>query len=230
MSKVLIATPAYGGNCSILYAKCLVDLTFLLQSKGHETSFVDVSNESLINRARNTLTQIFLSKDFDYLLFIDADQGFSAPGVLRMLEEDVDVIGAAVPLKQINWPKVIDAISNGKTDVENYTGVYNVNVVQEQLDAAIPGEKVEVNNVGTGIMLIKRHVFEQMIPITPYYLSNQPINKDTIIYNFWSIEIDETNRLLSEDYYFCQKWKSLGGKVYVAPYVGVTHMGTYPFK
>jgi hypothetical protein len=36
--------------------------------------------------------------------------------------------------------------------------------------------------------------------------------------------------LLSEDYQFCKLWKESGGKIYLAPYVRVSHAGTYWFK
>jgi hypothetical protein len=50
------------------------------------------------------------------------------------------------------------------------------------------------------------------------------------IYNFWDLSIDESGQLLSEDYHFCKLWRNLGGKIYLAPYVRVTHAGTYWFR
>lgn len=229
MKKVFIATPAYGGNCSILYMRNMIDLVIALSQNGYDSMFYDLSNESLINRARNNLTKKFLDTDSDYLLFIDADQGFNAAGILRMLKEDVDVIGATVPLKEINWKSVKEAILSGQKNIQDFTSVYNVNATEEQVKDLQPNTMFEVNNVGTGLMLIKRHVFEKMIPTTESYFGDQSLNRGEKIYNFWNIGIFN-DRLYSEDFYFCAKWKELGGKVYAAPYVGVTHMGTYPFR
>jgi hypothetical protein len=36
--------------------------------------------------------------------------------------------------------------------------------------------------------------------------------------------------LLSEDYHFCRKWRSLGGQVYAAPWIAVDHAGEYIFS
>ena len=47
--------------------------------------------------------------------------------------------------------------------------------------------------------------------------------------SFFSVEIDETGLLLSEDYYFCRKWREIGGDVWCAPWVKLTHWGTHPF-
>ena len=81
-------------------------LVMKLTLKGYKVTFNDLYNESLINRARNTLTELFLRSDADYLLFIDGDEGFNADGVIDMIDTGLDVIGAAVPMKAINWANV----------------------------------------------------------------------------------------------------------------------------
>ena len=209
----------------------------LLSQNGYAVSFSDLSNESLITRARNTLTEIFLRSGHDYLLFIDADQGFSPEGVLKMVQEDVDIIGAAVPMKGLNWERVRQAAKDDQKDLSNFTAIYNVNISNEQKQylKENPGQKVEVEYMGTGLMLIKRDVFQKLKESTPSYRSDQSslasIEHGDTIYDFWRTDIDpNSKRLLSEDYNFCDMWKRLGGKIYLAPYVKVVHVGTYWFK
>lgn len=235
--KISIATPMYGGVCHGIFLKGLLGLVSELRSRGHEVIYHDLYNESLITRARNSLTELFLRSGSDYLLFIDADQGFDPIGVCRMIEEDVDIIGAPVPMKGINWEKVGNAARDGKTDLENHTAIYNVNLTAEHKQELLknPNQKVEVLYVGSGLMLIKRNVFEALKPHVGAYKTDQTgigeIQKGDTMYDFWNTGIDPTSeRLLSEDYQFCQLWKNLGGKIYLAPYVRVTHAGTYWFK
>lgn len=237
MSNILIATPMYGGVCHGSYMKSMISLIDVLRSNGHRINFIDVSNESLINRARNTLTEMFLRTMYDYLLFIDADQGFEPYGVLRMINENLDVVAAPVPMKGINWQNVKTLARAGVEDIENYTAIWNFNGFSEETKAIISKTReqiVEVDNVGTGMILIKREVFEKMKPYVESYRNNQPnvggITVNEGIYNFWDISLDKTGQLLSEDYHFCKLWKKLGGKIYLAPYVRVTHVGTYWFK
>lgn len=237
MKSITIATPMYGGICHNSYQKSMFALMNLLTQKGYRVNYSDLSNESLITRARNTLTEIFLRTGNDYLLFIDADQGFNPEGILKMIEEDVDLIGAAVPMKGINWDRVRVAAKNDEKDLSNFTAVYNVNISNDQKQKLKenPAGIVEVDYIGTGIMLIKRDVFQKLKVSTPSYRSDQTnmagIQYGDTVYDFWRTEIDpKSKRLLSEDYNFCNMWKNAGGKIHLAPYVKVVHVGTYWFK
>jgi len=237
MASIMVATPMYGGMCHGIFMKSVIQLFFTLLSNSHTVEFVDIANESLITRARNTLTELFLRSNFDYLLFIDADEGFDAAGILRMLNEDVDIIAAPVPMKGINWDRVKAASKNGIPDLENHTGIWNFNGLSQESIAILSKTKeqiLEVNSAGTGLILIKRDVFEQMKPYVDSYRFNQPNDKyfalNEGLYNFWDVSVDESGLLLSEDFHFCKIWKQLGGKIYMAPYVNVTHAGTYWFR
>lgn len=237
MKSITIATPMYGGICHNSYQKSMFALMNLLTQKGYRVNYSDLSNESLITRARNTLTEIFLRTGNDYLLFIDADQGFNPEGILKMIEEDVDLIGAAVPMKGINWDRVRSAAKEDKPDLSVFTGIYNVNISTEQKQKLKenPGSIVEVDYIGTGVMLISRNVLQKLKEYTPSYRSDQAdmagVKHGDTVYNFWRTDIDpKSKRLLSEDYNFCNMWKDLGGKIYLAPYVKVVHVGTYWFK
>lgn len=237
MAKIFVATPMYGGVCHGQFLKSITALLLKGKEKGHEITFTDLYNESLINRARNTLTEMFLRTNFDYLLFIDADQGFDADAVLRMVEENLDILGAAVPMKGINWKRVEKAVKDGKTDLEKHTAIYNVNMSKEQRQAlsSNPNSVCEVNYIGTGLMLVKRNVLEVLKEDVGAYRSDQllvgTIKKGDTIYDFWKTVVDpESERLLSEDYNFCKLWKDHGGKIYLAPYVKVMHVGTYWFQ
>lgn len=237
MAIITVATPMYGGMCSGAYTRSLMSLMEVLKAKGHLPIYLDLSNESLINRARNTLTEMFLRSRSDYLLFIDADQGFDHNAVVKMIEEDVDIIGAPVPMKAINWERVAEAAKQGKDNLDKYTAMYNVNMSKEQkrVMQENPGQKVEVDYIGTGLLLIKRNVFEVLKEYVGSYRSDQQhiggIDFGEAIYDFWKTTVDqESERLLSEDYYFCKLWKEQGGKIYLAPYVKVVHVGTYWFR
>lgn len=113
MAHITIATPMYGGMCSGVYMKSVLELVKALSNSGHTAHFIDIANESLITRARNLLTEMFLRSNSDYLLFIDADEGFGADGIVKMISEEVDLIGAAVPMKGINWERVRQAAKRG---------------------------------------------------------------------------------------------------------------------
>lgn len=237
MAHITIATPMYGGVCTGVFMKSMMQLIGNLQDAGHQAVFIDLYNESLITRARNTLTEMFLRTNSNYLLFIDADQGFETQGIVKMINEGVDLAGAAVPMKGLNWKRVKKAAEEGRDDLENYTAIYNVNMSKEQKEFLRnnPTQLAEVDYMGTGLMLISRNVFETIKKDVKQYRSDQPIiggiKHGEPIYDFWqAIVDDDSERLLSEDYQFCKLWKLSGGKIYLAPYIKVTHVGTYWFK
>ena len=52
-------------------------------------------NESLVTRARNILTAMFLESDCSHLMFIDADIEFDVESILRALAYDKPIMAAA---------------------------------------------------------------------------------------------------------------------------------------
>ena len=83
--KITIATPMYGGNCQGPFVVSLLSLIKKLETNGHTVIFTALYNESLINRARNSLTNSFLRSDHDKLVFIDGDETFDADGTYKMM-------------------------------------------------------------------------------------------------------------------------------------------------
>jgi hypothetical protein len=123
-----------------------------------------MGNESLITRARNELTRIFLEKDFDYLMFIDADIGFDGQAVAQLLAADKDIVCGIYPKKEVDWVAVEKAAKDGKTNLKDYSGAFVLNFAHELGQELHTDEAgcVEVRHGGTGFMLIKRKVFEDL--------------------------------------------------------------------
>jgi hypothetical protein len=172
-------------------------------------------------------------------MFIDADITFNPADIVRMVNADKDIICGLYPKKEINWKTVAGAVKSGVEyqDLPNYTGSFVVNLVGDVAQATGDvNEPMEIDNGGTGFMLIKRNVFETLKPTVPTYTNDMilivdknPVKK--IIHEFFATSIDEvSNRLLSEDYHFCKIARQAGFKVYAAPWANLTHSGTYNFS
>lgn len=227
MPKLHIATPMYGGNCTAGYASSMLNLSGLMT---YEHNFV--TNESLVTRARNMLAHNFLSTDCTHLLFIDADVAFDSHGVVKMVESDLPLIGGLYAKKYINWGKVHAAANRGVTPENLHSAACDYYV---RGDVEIGSDKpVEVLSVGTGLMLIKREVFETLRPDTPVSKLGSvvvgQIKSTDNVHHFFDTAVDNnTGEFLSEDYAFCQRWRVKGGKVYAAPWVSTVHIGTHHF-
>ena len=237
--KIFVATPMYGGLCVGGYTSGLLNSVQEFMKHGIQMYYAYMMNESLITRARNTLSYDFLATDATHLMFIDADITFDPRDIPRMLDADKDIICGLYPKKEINWKTVADAVNQGVDykDLPNYTGSFAVNLVDGVLETTGDvNEPMEIDNGGTGFMLIKREVFEALKNKVPTYTNDmfQVVDKNPvkkIIHEYFATSIDEpSNRLLSEDYHFCKIARQAGFKVYAAPWVNLTHSGTYNFS
>ena len=237
MAKLFVSTPMYGGQCFGLYNQSLIQLNNLLKTTGNECIISFMMNESLITRARNALTHNFLKTDCTHLMFIDADIRFNPGDIPPMVEANKDIICGIYPKKEINWQSVKDAVDRGVPvdQLKHHTGSFVVNLVEYSPTVTVPiNQPVEIWNGGTGFMLIKREVFEQLADKVPSYINDvtdlSGSIKDDEIKEYFATSIEEgTRRLLSEDYHFCNIWRKAGGKVWAAPWAQLSHIGTYAF-
>jgi hypothetical protein len=234
MKNIFIATPMYGGTCHGAYAQSVFQIMKTLSDKGYGVIFRDMYNASIITWARDVLTAVFLKSKADYLLFLDSDQTFRVQDVERMIEEDRDIILAAYPKKMINWDNVANVISQGcpPQEAHRFGMIPNFELLP---DSTLPNDlskSFEVAGGGTGMMLIKRSVFEKMEPEVKKYKTKMPgiagLDPNELIGHYWTTDIVNEEYKM-EDYNFCRRWREMGGSVYLAPWAKSTHYGTYEF-
>lgn len=230
MLHLVVGTPMYGGGCTSEYAQSIIDLTCSVKDSGNNITSIFLGNESLIQRGRNTIAYHFLTTDATHLMFIDADIKFRTKDIAKMISADKDIIVGPVPLKGINWEQVREASLAGKENLQSYTGTYNINHLPEH-KMVNEDTPFEIEHGGSAFMLIKREVFEKLIPHTPTYTNGgTSIPQGSEVYDFFRVEINkETGHLLSEDYFFCESYRKIGGKVWCAPWCETGHFGSYLF-
>jgi len=240
--KLCVATPCYGGQLSGLCAQSLLNLQKLFIQVGIDINFSMLFNESLITRARNYMVDEFLRTDFTHLLFIDSDINFDPLDILALMHFDKDINGIPYPKKRINWKNVVAAVKKHGEDpnfdpetLENVVGDYVFNLVPGTTRIDLNLTPIEVMELGTGVMMIKREVFDKFreeYPHTKYrpdHTGNFAMNREINAYFDCTIDPD-TKRYLSEDYQFCQMWRAIGGKVFMCPWMKTKHIGTYAFS
>ncbi len=244
--KLFVATPMYGGMNHGLYMKSCLDLQATMAKYGIEIKFSFLFNESLITRARNYLVDEFLRTDYTHMLFIDSDIHFNPQDVIALLALDKDVIGGPYPKKSMNWGNIASAARNHPNmdprELETLVGEYVFNVVKGTQQFQVT-EPLEVMEIGTGHMMIKRQVFEKlnqafpMIRYKPDHVGQANFDGTRYIHAYFDTVIDTkesivgggSDRYLSEDYMFCQMWRKMGGQIYLCPWMKTQHIGTYAF-
>lgn len=232
--SIMIATPMYGGMCSGHYVQGLLMTVAKMRELGVKVFWAQMTNESLITRGRNSLTQLFLQSDYDYLMFIDADIAFNGEAVAQLMLADKDIVCGIYPKKEVDWKQVGKAAQEGKENLQDYGGAFVLNMVGTEDAETDETGCIEVRHGGTGFMLIKRGVFEHLAPHVPTYRNGTHKGEDgeyvhPLTHEFFATSIDPTGALLSEDYHFCELWRNHGGKVFANPFIKLDHVGTYVY-
>lgn len=205
--KVLIATPAYGGMLSVPYVVSLLDTVSRAPDEGIQLGFFCLSNESHINRARNRCCSAFLFGDYDKLLFIDSDIGWTWDHFLSLVRSPHEIVGGSYPKKS-----------------------YPIEMNFEPLPSVwVEGDEVEVKYIPTGFMMIDRIVLEELKQHVPSYSYKQMSMPDPELhYEFFQSGIVDGD-WLSEDWYFCHLARGLGFQIWMNLKALVNHSGFHTF-
>jgi hypothetical protein len=212
-TRVHICMPCYGGQLTESTFMSFIKWSNTCRQLGIDWTVETMTNESLISRARNTLSAKFLATpESTHLMFIDADIGWEPWHLLALLNHDKDVIGGLYPMKTIPVKWCVNGIP-GAPDND-------------------PNGLLEVTKTGTGFLLIKRHVLEKIAshPAVKPFKNDIGLdaNLDQYMKTYFDTAVRE-NRYYSEDWTFCENWRDLGGQVWVDKRVLLRHTGTYVF-
>jgi hypothetical protein len=245
--KIFIATPMFGGQANYMYMISLINLLTKLGQNGIASMFEIAANESLITKARNILVEGFIKSDATHLLFLDADLGFDADDVIRMIKADKHIIGGQYAKKKINWDvvkRVVQSVPDiPPTHINAVIAESTFRPMGSQMTFDI-NQPVEVESIATGMMLVKREVFTEMAEklhdeINIISGGSETMDPKTMTritdphrtaHAFFDVSIDPVSRAYtSEDFTFCQRWRKIGGQVFLAPWTRTVHVGTYEY-
>jgi hypothetical protein len=242
---LFIGTPMYGGQCSGMYCKSMVDLSSICSQYGIPLQVYYLFNESLITRARNYICDEFLRSNSNNLMFIDSDIGFNPHDVIALLamqseDSEYDVLCGPYPKKCISWEKIKQAVDKGVADdnpniLDKFVGDFVFNPVNsgDQIPLNSPAQVLEG---GTGFMMIRRKAFSMFkdkyphLSYKPDHVRSEAFDGSREILAYFDTVIDpDSKRYLSEDYMFCQYIRNIGGKVWMCPWMELQHVGSYVF-
>ncbi|MBT2321702.1 hypothetical protein J7E62_04925 [Variovorax paradoxus] len=234
--RPFIATPSYSGALASTYVQSLLGLVNLAWTHGFamQTRFLD--GDSLIPRARNRLVAEFMADArWTHLFWIDADIGFEPEAALRLLLAGREVVGGVYPLKGDGWP--VDGLhaplpaGTTREQFEALHARFPANALEGVRTVDADGF-VEVLDAPTGFMLIARTVFERLatahpeLRYTPDAATGDVASRAWPHYRFFDVMAEPDNgRYLSEDYAFCRRWQSVGGRVFIDARSRLSHQG-----
>lgn len=151
--------------------------------------------------------------EFDWLLFIDDDIGFSGQSLKALFDVGEDLVIGACPFRALQQPRLMclpvkPTVKNSKNNA------------------------IEVLTGGMGFTLIHRRVFEAIkgeFPELEYRpMGNPPGFEDKKCYHYFDILVKD-GIARSEDVSFCERYRAAGGKVWLALDTNLSHSGMHTF-
>jgi hypothetical protein len=154
---------------------------------------------------------------------VDADVGFKARDVFRLLAVGEDLVCGAYPLKTT------------RVAPDTYATKPKEGGAVRIKEHPMGGKIVEIDRPATGFMLVSRACIAKMWDAYREQLGyvNRTNELDGVpvvgLFECALVEEQGEQHLLSEDYAFGKRWAALGGTVWLDPQIQLTHTGMHTF-
>lgn len=233
--KIVIATSLKEDKVSLGYFQAALRI--------HKAvDWLDIAGDMMcqrdICRSRARMVRIFLeSSDATHLLFLDADVAVTPDTIRGMLAHDEPFVFTPYPRRSgINWDRVKALVLAGRDPLEAQELVLRMDAKEDGTthECEARGACVAVHGCGMGCTLVRRDALQQM---TDAYREAETFLDDadgapgvpTVgLFNL----MRRHGYMYSEDNSFAQRWRDLGGKVWM--YLGegspVKHQGTMVYE
>jgi len=234
--NLVVATPCFGGQISVVYAASLFKLQQRVRAYsdfGLKVLFKD--GDALITRARASLVSQFLDDpSATHLLFVDADIGFEPEQALRLIQCGADMCAAIYPIKRIDWDKVKKSIEAARPN-PGAAALKYVFEVDDPNAVIARGGFVKVRYAGTGFLMIRRGALERLCAHYPHlhYKRDHSLAAATASDNRFALfecMIGDDGTYLSEDFAFCKRWTDIGGEIWADLDSKLDHTGPVTFS
>lgn len=217
--RLLISTPCDGNNLDMFYVSSLSQTIGMIRELGGWVNWHTSPGCADLPLARAKLLGKFYRSDATHMLLVDADMGWEANSVLRLLLADREYIGAAGPKK--GYP-IIFAANNASEDGEIWP-------TEVEVDTGI----IQCTEVGAAFMLMNKSCASKMVEAykdTLGWDSGENIT-EYAVYDPMVFTTPKGKRMRwSEDFSFCKRWRALGGKIYLCPEIELKHTGSHTWS
>ncbi len=209
--SVHIVPMCYSGQIHVPAMMTLFESFVSLTAAGLKVSMEPSTGDSLITRARNAVVTQFLERGDDELVMVDDDVSSEPGAMLRLLEHPVDMVAALYP---------------GRGDPEQYP--LRIDASKPFIASDPQTKLIEVDAVPTGFFRVSRSCLLRMTDA----FRNREYHDDKLPGKM-SVDLFgnglENGRYWGEDFAFCRRWRSIGGKVWADPELHMRHTGLKTF-
>lgn len=204
--KVCIATTSYD-RCTTGYTFSMASSREALHGAGIGTAYLLLRGNCHVDDARNRIVQEFLTTDCTDLVFIDADVEWHSSDLVKLCQYDLDVVGGVYPYRRKDKQEELPMrMMKGKFPVDGL---------------------MEVEGLPTGFLRFKRHVIEKLVESCESFDSNtnheieQPLLFQRTLIN---------GTRWGGDLHVCNLWREMGGKIFCATELELSHEGVECFE
>lgn len=223
--KVLIATPTRDGKFELGYVYGLMESIVDSKKNNVDIQLLSSSGVSNIQNGRDVVFNYFVNSQYDKLFWIDSDTHFTSKNFFDCALSDEDAICIPQVKKEMNlnvashFNKLGHDLKDSLELSKNYTisNVYGV------------GDKMYTYRTGFGFFCLSKKACKDVLYYTAkqseltVYL-NEIKSRGTLVH----FPIIDNDKLLSEDYSFCERLKSTGHRIRIIEgEIGHTGVHTY---
>lgn len=247
--KIMIATPAYGGNVTTTYCDALLWLIDHFREQHPHIRFEHkFLSLSILSFMRNLYASLVMQDEsFTHLLFIDADMGFAPSLIERMIAADKPVVGSMAPHRKLDLARLYalkdeiadptiarlvaaDYVNSGSIDFAN--GATRPGDTRSFDDLVVDGSCIRVRKTGAGVLLIRRSVFDAIKARYPELWCERI--EDTYanfgltrgVLQCFEPMPNEHGLYGGEDASFCRRWvEGCGGEIWSVVTETIVHVG-----
>lgn len=206
--KILIGLPCASGFVPLPMVQSLLELV-----KPLPCAFMSVERQR-IDKVRNHMAMQALNGGFDYLLMIDDDNPIPQDTIVKMIEDDKDVVVAPILARNpgLDGKHQLCAFYRKEVEVrKKKLRLYHP--IDEFRDT---GHLHKVDAAGTGCILIKRPVLEAMYK-----------KYDDSMFEFGDITVGGQRRTMSEDCEFSERVSDLGFEIWLDERIRPFHLAGF---
>jgi hypothetical protein len=204
---------SYDGKIHLRTAMCLMQAAAQCAAKGWGFSFILREADSMVARGRSYLASQFLTNEAcahctDFV-FVDTDLSWEGDEFINLCSHDVDVVGGSYPFKD----------DSGDFPLRWHPDGFDENMRLWRVDAVTPG-----------FFRVTRKALEKMARLMPHLeFKDRGTAEGQKFYMFFDNAVRSTG-VYDEGYTFCEKWRQLGGTVWLDPDTNITHIGQKAFN
>lgn len=151
---------------------------------------------------------------------------------MKMVEFDEPIVGAICPHRSVNFSRIAEKAAKtlDPRKLERLSATYaTAEIIRNEDDQVLlKNGFVEVKELGTGILLIRRDAIEKVASIPNIMVDDEfgilPSKK--LIQCFMPL-VNGNGVMMGEDLSFCHRWLSLGGRLWANIDEEIIHTGTH---